>query len=128
MLILNFSHPLTVEQISSIETITGQKVDDVVDIPVQFTNDQPFEPQLNALLNSIPITAIELQKEMVLVNPPSLNFITALLLAELHGRTGHFPSILRLQPMNISAGTRFEVAEILNLQHVREKARQSRYE
>ena len=33
------------------------------------------------------------------VVPPALNFITAVLLAELHGRMGYFPAIVRLRPV-----------------------------
>jgi hypothetical protein len=45
------------------------------------------------------------------------------LLAELHGRCGYFPAAVRLRPVPDSVPPRFEVAEIVNLQAVREKAR-----
>jgi hypothetical protein len=48
------------------------------------------------------------------------------LLAELHGRMGYFPAIVRLRPMPESVPPRFEVAEVINLQAVREHARLSR--
>ncbi len=47
-----------------------------------------------------------------------------LLLAELHGRMGYFPSILRLRPVRDSLPPAFEIAEILNLQALRDRARQ----
>jgi hypothetical protein len=62
----------------------------------------------------------------MLVNLPSLNVIAALLLAELHGRCGYFPAVLRLQPIPHTTPPQFAVAEILNLQQVREAARQRR--
>ena len=67
------------------------------------------------------------QNAPILVNPPSLNFITALLLAELHGRMGYFPPVLRLRPVPDSLPPRYEVAEILNLQAVRDEARRKRF-
>ena len=66
------------------------------------------------------------QTETILVNPPSYNFLTAALLAELHGRMGYFPPILRLRPFKDSLPPRFEVAEIINLQHIRDEARTRR--
>lgn len=127
MLILNFSHPLSSEQIAQIEQLSEKRVEQVFDIPVQFENDQPFLPQLEALMNLIPLTGIQLQTAQILVNPPSLNFITALLLAELHGRMGYFPPITRLRPRPGSLPPVYEVAEILNLQTVRDDARRRRY-
>jgi len=60
------------------------------------------------------------------LNLPSLNFIAALLLAELHGRMGYFPPILRLRPAEGSVPPRYAVAEILNLQALRDAARLKR--
>jgi len=45
------------------------------------------------------------------------------LLAELHGRIGHFPSLIRLRPLPGSTPTTYEVAELINLQAIREEAR-----
>jgi len=56
-----------------------------------------------------------------------LNFITALPLAALHGRMGYFPPVIRLRPAADSLPPRYEVVEILNLQAVRDAARQERY-
>ena len=83
-------------------------------------------PQLAALAAGIPLSAAELQTTPILVNPPSLNFITALLLAELHGRMGYFPPVLRLRPIPGSLPPRYEVAEVLNLQGVRDQLAQPR--
>jgi hypothetical protein len=126
MILINFSHPLTPDQVAQIEALAGQPVDDLIALPVQFDNDQAFLPQLQALAAGIPLSAEQLQTEAVLVNPPSLNFITALLLAELHGRMGYFPPVIRLRPLSGSLPPRYEVAEILNLQVVRDAARKTR--
>lgn len=126
MLLLNFSHPITPEQQVQIEAFVHQKVERIIHIPVQFNNDQPFEPQLKELMASLPLTSVELQTEPILVNLPSLNTISALLLAELHGRMGYFPPVLRLRPVSAETPPRFEVAEIINLQTVRDLARQER--
>ncbi len=128
MILLNFAHPLTAEQKAQIEALTGEAVERVIAVPVHFDNGQPFLPQLEALMARVPLNAEAWQTARILVNPPSLNFITALLLAELHGRMGYFPPIVRLRPVPGAVPPRYEVAEILNLQAVREEARARRYD
>jgi hypothetical protein len=128
MFLLNFSHPLTPEQIAQAEALTRQTVEQVIALPVHFDNNADFLPQLAELVAKISLSPEQLQNASILVNPPSLNFITALLLAELHGRMGYFPAILRLRPIPGSLPPRYEVAELLNLQGVRDEARRKRTE
>jgi hypothetical protein len=128
MLLLNFSHPLSSDQLAEIEVLTHQTIDQVLSFSVQFDNNQPFLPQLAGLAAQIPLSPNDWQTEAILVNPPSLNYITALLLAELHGRMGYFPPVLRLRPIADSLPPRYEVAEALNLQSVRDAARTARFD
>lgn len=127
MILINFSHPLTPEHLASVEALTGEPVERVETLPVQFDNSQPFRPQLDELVGGLPLTAEELQTKPILINPPALNIITALLLADLHGRMGYFPPVLRLRPAAGILPPRYEVAEILNLQELRDQARKKRY-
>lgn len=128
MIILNFSHPLTPGQIERVQELTGHVIEKVLAVPVQFDNEEPFLPQMSDLFDRLPLSAEEMQTIPLIMNPPSLNYITALLLAELHGRMGYFPSIIRLRPAAGSLPTRYEVAEVINLQTVRSDARRSRYD
>ena len=127
MILLNFSHPLTPAQIAQVEALAGQPVTRLVDLPVQFDPEQPFLSQLHLLMERLDVSPAAFQSEAVLVNLPSLNFIAGLALAELHGRMGYFPPVLRLRPTAGSLPPRYEVAEILNLQDVRDQARRSRH-
>ena len=115
MIVLNFSHPLTGEQRSQIEALTGHPITDVRAIPTQFDEQQPFAPQLAALLATIDLTPEQWRREPILVVLPSLNFIAAALLAELPKRMGYFPPIVRTRPVAGSMPRRYEVAEILDL-------------
>jgi hypothetical protein len=126
MLILNFAHPLIPAHLEQIQALTGEPVDGVIEIKTHFDNGQPFEPQLTALLEGVPLTPEQWQTERLLVNPPAYNHVAVLLLAELHGRMGYFPACLRLRPVDNAVPPRFEVAEILNLQKVRNGARTTR--
>jgi hypothetical protein len=123
MRILNFAHPLTPEQLRQIEQLTGQAVARVVDVETHFRTDKPFVAQARALVESVGLSAQEWQTTPLLVNLPSLNVIAALVLAELHGRCGYFPPVLRLMPVPNALPPQFHVAEIVNLQAVREVAR-----
>lgn len=127
MILLNFSHPLTASQIAQVEALTGKTITRVIPLAVHFDNDQPFLPQLFSLMEQIPLSSEEIQTEPLILNPPALNFITALVLAELHGRMGFFPPILRLRPVAGSLPPAYEVAEVLNLQNLRDASRRKRY-
>jgi hypothetical protein len=126
VILLNFAHPLTEEQLAAVQRLTGRTIERTIAMPAQFDHQQPFLPQVDALLSELALTAEQWQTAAIVVNPPSLNFITALLLAELHGRMGYFPPIIRLRPVEDSLPPRYEVAEILNLQNVRDAARKKR--
>lgn len=126
MLIINFSHPITPAQRTKIEQLSGQPVERVVDVPAQFDPAQPFADQAHALIDAADLSSQEWQSLPLLVNLPSLNVIAALVLAELHGRMGYFPTALRLRLIAGSTPPQFEVAEILNLQMVRENSRKQR--
>jgi len=126
MILLNFSHPLTPDQVSQVEALTGQPVTEVRHLPAQFDHDQPFLPQIVALADTCHLSPTDWQTLPLLVNPPALNIIAVMLLAELHGRMGYFPTVLRLRPIPGSTPPRFEVAELVNLQAVRDAARRRR--
>lgn len=126
MILLNFSHPLTDAQRSQIETLTGQAISELRQIATQFDEQEPFAPQLAALMATLDLTPEAWQSAPILVMLPSLNFIAAALLAELHGRMGYFPPVVRTRPVAGSVPRRYEVAEILDLQTIREAARRQR--
>lgn len=126
MILLNFSHPITDKQQAQIEALTSQPIAREIAAMPQFDEQQPFGPQVAALLSQVALSPAEWQGEPILVVLPSLNFIAAALLAELHGRMGYFPPVVRTRPVAGSLPRRFEVAEILDLQALRESARRAR--
>ena len=126
MLLLNFGHPLTDAQLARIRELAGRDIERVVGVPTQFDHAQAFDEQIRELLATVPLSPEQWQTTPLLVNPPSLAPITAVLLAEIHGRSGYFPTIIRLRPMAGSVPPQFEVAELLNLQAVRDAARTRR--
>ena len=126
MTIINFSHPLTDDNLRQVEALTEQKVERVINIQKQFDNAQPFAEQARTLVQSVGLSSEQWQTAPFVINLPAFSAIAALVLAEVHGRMGHFPAVLRLRPMPNSTPQQFEVAEILNLQAVRDRARAER--
>jgi len=131
MIVLNFAHPLTNDHLAQVEALTGQKVERVIVIDSQIDTQKPLAPQIVAMADAAGLTPEEWQTRSILVNPPALNFSAVTLLAELHGRMGYFPPCLRMRPVVGPDGQRvvpprFEVAEVLNLQAVRDEARKRR--
>jgi hypothetical protein len=125
MFVLNFTHPLTELQRAQIEELAGESIKAVRTIAVQINQGEMLEPQIRAIVDAVGLTAEEWQTYPVLINPPGYAPAAFVLLAELHGRIGHFPVLVRLRPKH-GAITTYEVAELLNLQAIRERARTRR--
>ena len=122
MLILNFTHPLTDEHKAQIEALANIPIDEIRTIPVQIDQAEPLGPQISAIADATQLSSQEWQTRPLLINPPGYAPAAFVLLAELHGRVGHFPSLIRLRPVPGPVAM-YEVAELLNLQSVRESAR-----
>ena len=125
MLILNFTHPLTSDQRAQIEALANTSIEDIRTIPVQINQSEPLEPQIITIIDAVGLSSEEWQTRPLLINPPGYAPAAFVLLAELHGRIGHFPSLIRLRPKP-GPVTAYEVAELLNLQTIREMARKRR--
>jgi hypothetical protein len=126
LLVLNYSHPLTAAHRADIEALTGSAIAEVRDIPTQLDPETPFGPQIVALAEAAELTPAQWQTQALLVVLPALNYAAALLLAELHGRMGYFPPVVRLRPVAGALPPRYEVAEVLDVQTQRAEARQRR--
>lgn len=126
MILLNFSHPLTAAQVSEVEQRLNRKFDQLLDVKTYFDSGQPFAEQARTLVDGIGFTPQQWQATPLIINPPSLSVLACIVLAEIHGRMGHFPPVLRLRPVVGSVPPQFEVAEILDLQSVRQHAREKR--
>lgn len=126
MILLNFSHPLTTGHLRQIEALTGRKVERMIEVHSQVDPQQPLTPQVTALVEQTGLSPAEWQRLPLLINPPSLNFLAVMLLAELHGRCGYFPAHLRVRPVQGGLPPQYEVAEVLDLQALRDAARQRR--
>jgi hypothetical protein len=123
MLILNFSHPLTDKQQKQIEILANTAIEEGITIPVQIDQSGPLEPQISTIVDVTGLTLDGWQKRQFLINPLGYAPAAFVLLAELHGLIGYFPSLIRLHSLPGSRPTIYEVAELINLQAIREEAR-----
>ncbi|WP_420632377.1 CRISPR-associated protein Csx15 [Candidatus Leptofilum sp.] len=124
MIIINFSgHPLTRSQQTAVSQHKGQPIDQLIDLLPHFDQERPFAPQIQKAINTITLTSAEWQQQRILIVPPGHAPATAVLLAELHGRLGHFPELVRIRPSDDDAPEPYEVGEIISLQQLRDDAR-----
>ena len=125
IILLNFGHPLTQAHIARLHAMTGHELDVRIYI-VHFNPERPFDEQVTELIDAIGLSSTEWQTCRLLINPPAHNLFALALLAELHGRMGYFPAIVRLKPVNGALPMQLNVAEIVSLQAIRDKARAQR--
>lgn len=126
--LLNFAHPLAAEHLAAIEAMLGRPVVETRDEPTQTAIDpaRPLVGQVTAIVDGFGLSPAEWQTRPILINPPAYAPATAAVLAELHGRMGAFPAMVRLRPVAGSTPTRYEVAEIVNLKTIRDASREKR--
>lgn len=125
-ILLNFTHPLTADQLAHISDLIGQPISDYRHIPLQLDNSRPFPGQLDAILDSLNLTPDQWQTSPFLVNPPAYAPAAVTLLADLHGRMGYFPATIRTRPVPNTTPPHYEIGEIINLQAARDQARSTR--
>ena len=122
MLLLNFGHPITEEQVSQIKEM-GFDIDEVINVNSQVDLSVDLAEQAVKMVDSTGVSMSRFSQGRIIVNLPSLNFSAAAVLAELHGRMGFFPPVLQLN-RNSSGG--YDVVNIIILQSMRNNARMRR--
>ncbi|MCB8954065.1 MAG: hypothetical protein H6650_18835 [Ardenticatenales bacterium] len=126
MIVINFTHPLTPDQQDQLARLAGRAIAEIRNIPCQFDNAQPFAIQVAARVDAAALTPRQWQTAPILINPPAYAPAAGILIAELHGRMGYFPALIRTRPLHGSTPPQFEIAEIINLQAIRDHARTRR--
>lgn len=125
VVIINFAHPITDVQREQIQKLSGSKIEEIINIETKLDLQRPLFSQIDALIESVPLTSEEWQTAPLIINIPGFSSVAVTLIANLHGRMGHFPTILSLRPVT-GTPQRFEVSEVLNLQQIRDETRKNR--
>lgn len=126
IIIVNFTHPLKEDQKRDIAFELNCIIEDEINHQIQFDLSKPFGLQATEAINHIGLRPKVWQSGNIVINLPGLSPAAAAIIAELHGRIGHFPPVIRVSPLEQPSHTVYKVAEIINLQSIREKSRETR--
>src|SRR5688572_27154123 len=127
-LLLNFSaHPILPGQEQVIKARLGWPKIEVIEARLgNLPEDRDFTPEALHYIERIELLPAEWQTTPLVVAPPGYAPAWGVLLAELHGRLGYFPDMVRLRPAPAHSREKFEVVEIISLREVRSRARAKR--
>ena len=124
MILVNFGHPLSADAVAAVADLVGEPVEELRQRPLHMQSAVPFAEQVRTAVDDVQLDATSWQLGRIVVNLPGLAPAAALVLAELHGRIGGFPPVLRMR--RDEPYSRYVVAELLDLQAVRERSRPTR--
>lgn len=127
-LALNFSgHPVLPGQQKAIQKRMGWPNIEIIDVPMgTVKEDENFLKTAIRKVDDIDLLPDEWQTFSLAVIPSGYSPLWSALLAEIHGRLGHFPDVVRLRPAPQGEKEKFEVSEILDLRDIRHQARAKR--
>jgi hypothetical protein len=127
-LVLNFSaHPVLPGQQAAIRARQGWPSLEVLDAQVGSVSEgRDFVQAALRCIAGLELLPDEWQTYPLVVVPAGYTPLWSVLLAELHGRMGYFPDIVRLRPAPREAGEKYELAEILDLRQIRARGRDRR--
>lgn len=120
-LLINCGHPLSGEAADELEAYIGAY--DTVTVRVQLDVELPLAQQVTAAIDGAGLSSEDWQTRGFIVNLPGMSVATALVLAEINGRSGSHPRVLHL--VRGEDGV-FHLGEVLDLSMVRNTARQTR--
>jgi len=112
-MILNFSHPLTDEQLKELNVSKEFELT----IKTQLDLQKGFVEQISNLLGEIPDLSQRVNEPFLLV-PPALSPAACVVLAAISAVKGQLPHILRLKPKPDSAIVQYQIGEVIDLQEV----------
>lgn len=128
MKLINFSHSITPAHLEQLRQLYNLDIApaDVIEKRAQFDLSQPLGAQAATLLDEVGIAIGEWENESPLFALPAHADIAAAVLAEIEGRSGNLPAIVRRAPVPDAAVPTFTIVEVLNLLSLRNAARARR--
>lgn len=121
-IIINFSHPF-IESKEELEEVLDCRIKKIIEIEPNFDLEKDLEPQVDELIEDARLTPKEWQSPFIMVNVPHYPPATAIFIANFHGRSGHFPTIIYRPPVKKGGVTSYPVKGAIDLQAVRDRAR-----
>ena len=126
IVVINFSgHPLTPDQKRQIEERENRFIGEVIEVPLHFDPSRAMKPQIERSIEVTGLAIDEWSSQNLYLILPGLAPAASAVLAYVHGLRGSFPKVIWIY-QNPEDRTRFDVAQILNLQDLRDTAREKR--
>lgn len=116
--ILNFSHPLTQQQLHAVVQRVGMDVTERR-VAVHVQPDESMEHAALRLLRECGLSSESWQGQPILTVLPGLSPLAACLITGMHGLSGYFPAVIVIRPNATGLPGVFSVTEIVNLQNLR---------
>lgn len=123
--VINYAHPFTDQQLVTLTDLV-RETPTVCEVVTHIDRHQPMADVARRLADAAQLAPQAWQTERIILNPPALAPLALALLAEIHGRCGYFPPVLNIRPVGDALPPMFEVGEIINLQQLRDQAREQR--
>lgn len=127
-LVLNFSgHPVSETQRTAMQQQLGWPQLTVIEARLgNVPESRRFVGEVRSYIGQIDLPPEEWQRRHLAVIPAGYAPAWSVLLAELHGRLGYFPDMVRLRPTRGPGEEKFEVVEVVSLRDIRNEARSRR--
>lgn len=123
--VVNLSHPLSDQQLEQLARHTELPIGRIIQPDNQIDLGHDVPAQVSEMVDGVGLTSEQWQTEPIVVVLPGLSISAAVLMAEIHGRTGYFPTVAMVRRAD-GPVPRFEVGGVISLQTVREQARRKR--
>jgi hypothetical protein len=127
-LIINFSgHPVLPGQQKDIGQMMHWPTPEIINVSLgNVAEDHNFVSTIEKAVEKVALSPEEWQSTPIVVIAAGYSAVWSVVLAELHGRLGYFPDVVRLRPASTVSNEKFEVAEIMNLREIRHNSRDKR--
>lgn len=123
MIILNLAEPLSAEDASAIAALAGRRLRGVQSFQPKFSDDLPLAPQVRNFVDLMGYSPKDWQTMSMVICLPQDPVAAALFVAEVAGRRGRTPTIVRFRT-DANTGKR-EPSELISLHEVRKEAQQA---
>ncbi|MCB0259206.1 MAG: putative DNA binding domain-containing protein [Calditrichaeota bacterium] len=120
-ILINFAREVDELQIEQLRKLLQADIDEIINVPSKLFDNQPYLPQVRAMIDAVVLTPPEWQSLPLVVNIHPFAPAAAAVLAWIHGLRGFFPEIVRMA--RNEQNNRFEVVEVLLIQSVRNETR-----
>ena len=121
MILINFGAPFKTLQLSQARAFLHEPITRVIDLSFNVDIDQEVLLQFKKTMGRLKLSNADLRDEPVVVNLPQQNYLSVMVLAELHARMGYFPRIIRARMKASGILPFYEVAEVIDLQAIEDQ-------